>query len=150
MTNIQKRIFTSIIILPLSFFFILRGGYFLLFFLLSVFFIANHELFSVFNKKSTVLLLNLILILSLFSIYNLRDDPNSFNLLLWIIILVICSDVGGYFFGKKLGKYKLCPMVSPGKTIEGALGGALLSIFVVNIAKYNNHHHQMPLINNKY
>ena len=135
MTNIQKRIFTSIIILPLSFFFILRGGYFLLFFLLSVFFIANHELFSVFNKKSTVLLLNLILILSLFSIYNLRDDPNSFNLLLWIIILVICSDVGGYFFGK-IFKWKKITKISPKKTLSGVFGSfifSLLSIFIAEI-----------------
>ena len=135
MTNIQKRIFTSIIILPLSFFFILRGGYFLLFFLLSVFFIANYELFSVFNKKSTVLLLNLILILSLFSIYNLRDDPNSFNLLLWIIILVICSDVGGYFFGK-IFKWKKITKISPKKTLSGVFGSfifSLLSIFIAEI-----------------
>jgi len=33
MTNLQKRIFTSIIALPLSLFFIFKGGYFLLFFL---------------------------------------------------------------------------------------------------------------------
>ena len=51
MSNLQKRILTSIIILPLSIFFIIQGGYYLLFFLLSVFFIANYELFSVFNKK---------------------------------------------------------------------------------------------------
>ena len=56
--------------------------------------------------------------------------------LLLLFLLVWSSDVGGYFFGKKLGKYKLSPMVSPGKTIEGALGGALLSIFVVNIFVY--------------
>ena len=52
MTNLQKRIFTSIIALPLSLFFIFKGGYFLLFFLLSIFFVANYELFSVFRKKN--------------------------------------------------------------------------------------------------
>ena len=134
MTNIQKRIFTSIIILPLSFFFILKGGYFLLFFLLSVFFIANYELFSVFNKKSTVLFLNLILISSLFSIYNLRDDPNSFYLLLWIIILVICSDVGGYLFGK-LFKWKKITKISPKKTLSGVFGSFILSLLSIFIAQ---------------
>jgi len=134
MTNIQKRFVTSIIILPLSFFFILRGGYFLLFFLLSIFFIANYELFSVFNKRSTILLLNLILILSLFSIYNLRDDPNSFSLLLWIIILVICSDVGGYFFGK-IFKWKKITKISPKKTLSGVFGSFIFSLLSIFIAK---------------
>ena len=95
MTNLQKRILTSIIILPVSFFFIIKGGYFLLFFLLSVFFVANFELFSVFNNKATILFLDLILILSLFSIYYLSDTSVRLNLLLWVIILVICSDIGG-------------------------------------------------------
>ena len=69
MKNLQKRILTSLIILPLSIFFILKGGYFLLFFLLAIFFLANYELFSFFNKKATILLLDLILILSLYFIY---------------------------------------------------------------------------------
>ena len=51
MTNLQKRILTSLVILPLSFFCIVKGGYYLLFFLMTVFFIANYELFSVFNKN---------------------------------------------------------------------------------------------------
>ena len=87
MTNLQKRILTSLIILPITIFFILKGGYFLLFFLLSIFFIANFELFSVFNKKGTILFLDLILILSLCSIYYLSSQADLLYLLLWIIII---------------------------------------------------------------
>ena len=50
MNNLQKRILTSFIILPFSLFFILKGGYYLLFFLLTIFFTANYELFSVFKN----------------------------------------------------------------------------------------------------
>ena len=64
MTNFQKRILTSLIVLPLSFFFIVKGGYYLLFFLMGIFFIANYELFSVFTKKTTILFIDLILILA--------------------------------------------------------------------------------------
>tara|TARA_B110000438_G_scaffold303518_1_gene365373 strand:- start:4491 stop:4706 length:216 start_codon:yes stop_codon:yes gene_type:complete len=52
MNNLQKRILTSIIALPTSLFFIFAGGYTLLFFLLTIFFIGNYELFSVFKKKN--------------------------------------------------------------------------------------------------
>ena len=133
MSNLQKRILTSLIILPLSIFFILKGGYFLLFFLLSIFFVANYELFSVFNKKATILLLDLILILSLYSIYYLADHAVSLYLLLWIIILVICSDVGGYVFGK-IFKWKKLTRISPKKTLSGVLGSFVFSLFSVFIA----------------
>ena len=133
MSNLQKRILTSLIILPLSIFFILKGGYFLLFFLLSIFFIANYELFSVFNKKSTILFLDLILILSLFSIYYLSDTSERLNLLLWVIILVICSDVGGYAFGK-IFKWKKLTNISPKKTLSGVFGSFIFSLFSLFIA----------------
>ena len=134
MTNLQKRIFTSIIALPLSLFFIFKGGYFLLLFLLSVFFVANFELFSVFRKKTTILFLDLILILSLYSIYYLSDlNEISFYILLWIIILVVCSDVGGYVFGK-IFKWKKLTKISPRKTLSGVFGSFIFSLFSVFIA----------------
>ena len=134
MTNLQKRIFTSIIALPLSLFFIFKGGYFLLLFLLSIFFVANYELFSVFRKKTTILLLDLILILSLYSIYYLSDlNEISFYILLWIIILVVCSDVGGYVFGK-IFKWKKLTKISPRKTLSGVFGSFIFSLFSIFIA----------------
>ena len=118
MNNLQKRILTSFIILPFSLFFILKGGYYLLFFLLTIFFIANYELFSVFKKISNILFLDLILIFALFSIFYLAEK--SLWLLLWVIILVICSDVGGYVFGK-IFKWKKLTKISPKKTVSGVL-----------------------------
>jgi phosphatidate cytidylyltransferase len=44
----------------------------------------------------------------------------------WVMLALLCgflSDTGGYFVGRKLGKHRLAPVVSPKKTIEGALGG---------------------------
>ena len=140
MTNLQKRIFTSLIILPISFFFILKGGYFLVFFLLSVFFVSNYELFSVFNKKATILFLDLILILSLFSIYYLSENSIRLNLLIWVIILVICSDVGGYVFGK-IFKWKKLTSISPKKTLSGVFGSfifSLISLFITNAIVIKN------------
>ena len=133
MTNLQKRILTAIVIFPLSIFFIFKGGYILLSFLLAIFFMANYELFSVFKKNSNILFLDLVLILALFSIYYLAE--NSFWSLLWVIILVICSDVGGYTFGK-IFKWKKLTNISPKKTVSGVLGSfifSLLSVFIIQL-----------------
>lgn len=137
MNNLQKRILTSIAIFPLSIFFVFQGGYILLSFLLAIFFIANYELFSVFKKSSNILFLDLVLILALFSIYYLAE--NSLWLLLWIIILVICSDIGGYVFGK-IFKGKKLTKISPKKTLSGVLGSfifSLLSVFIIKIITEN-------------
>ena len=137
MNNLQKRILTSIAIFPLSIFFVFKGGYLLLSFLLAIFFIGNYELFSVFKKNSNILFLDLVLILALFSIYYLAE--NSLWLLLWVIMLVICSDVGGYVFGK-LFKWKKLTKISPKKTVSGVLGSfifSLLSVFIIPIILEN-------------
>ena len=139
MNNLQKRILTSIAIFPLSIFFIFQGGYLLLSFLLAIFFIANYELFSVFKKNSNILFLDLVLILALFSIYYLAE--NFLWLLLWVIILVICSDIGGYIFGK-IFKWKKLTKISPKKTLSGVLGSfifSLLSVFIIHIITDNSY-----------
>jgi phosphatidate cytidylyltransferase len=54
----------------------------------------------------------------------------------YIIPLIWVSDVGAYLVGRKLGKNKLAPSVSPGKSIEGALGAGALTIICSIIAFY--------------
>ncbi len=51
---------------------------------------------------------------------------------LWIVVLVLVTvmltDVGGYIFGYLFGKHKLCPTISPKKTIEGAVLGTIFGM----------------------
>jgi phosphatidate cytidylyltransferase len=49
---------------------------------------------------------------------------------LWLVLVVIGADVGAYFVGRRWGRRKLAPRVSPGKTVEGALGGLLAAALV--------------------
>ena len=56
------------------------------------------------------------------------NNLTGFNITLITCLLIVSSDIGSYFIGKKFGKRFLSP-ISPGKTIEGLLGGILCSIF---------------------
>ena len=70
------------------------------FFLFFILFAGVRELLSVFKKRSIILFLVLILILSLFSIYYLKIDSIASTTLLYLVITIcISSDIGGYVFG---------------------------------------------------
>ncbi len=47
-----------------------------------------------------------------------------------LLLTCIATDVGAYAFGKMLGRHRLCPKVSPGKTVEGSLGGVTLALLL--------------------
>ena len=133
MNNLQKRILTALIALPLSIYLLIIGGIPLIFFLVFILFIGIYELFTVFKKTSTKLFLLLILILSLFSAYYLRENAMFF--LYFAIAISISSDVGGYIFGK-IFKWKKLTKISPNKTISGVFGSYFLSVICLFIYHY--------------
>ena len=128
MNNLQKRILTSLILLPISLFFIVAGGNYIVSFLYAILILANFEAFSSFKKKLSIIFLDVILVIALLSLLHLRNDTvSSYILLLWVIILTISTDIGGYIFGK-IFKWKKFTKISPNKTLSGVLGSFIFSI----------------------
>jgi phosphatidate cytidylyltransferase len=56
--------------------------------------------------------------------------PSGGLLLLLPLLVTWASDIGAYGFGRSFGRHKLIPSVSPGKTVEGAVGGLIASMLV--------------------
>tara|TARA_B100000676_G_scaffold282112_1_gene307706 strand:- start:188 stop:820 length:633 start_codon:yes stop_codon:yes gene_type:complete len=123
----EKRLLTSLILIPISIFFIVKGSIFLIFFLSILFLVASYE-WVLMNKKNNIFrFLGIIfLFFSFYSAFFLRDalGPDFF---LFIICVCIFTDIGGYVFGKFLKGPKLTK-ISPNKTYAGVGGGFILSL----------------------
>jgi phosphatidate cytidylyltransferase len=57
--------------------------------------------------------------------------PDRWGLLAVVSVILVAkmSDTGAYFFGRSFGRHKLAPTLSPGKTVEGAVGGLVAACF---------------------
>ena len=64
----------------------------------------------------------------------LRNLNNGFYYLTFAVTACFVTDVAALLFGKALGKHKLCPKISPKKTVEGAVGGVICTVLVATIA----------------
>lgn len=59
-----------------------------------------------------------------------REPAMLYTMLMTLVfVLSVCSDTGAFLFGSLFGRRKLCPHISPKKTVEGAFGGVGMALF---------------------
>ena len=125
--ELQKRILSSIILTPLSFFLIIQGSITFIFFLVLLFFVTSFEWFKMTKKNDLFRILGLFfLFFSFYSAVYLRQYI-GLNFFLFLITVCIFTDIGGYLFGKLLKGPKLTK-ISPNKTYSGVIGSFLISL----------------------
>ena len=139
MNNLSKRIITSIIlifILSISLFYNKYIWLFTLIFVSLVLFIEFNNLVNKIWKKEKKTILKFNIFSSLFLLILIYVSYESYNNpptgLVFIILICIFSDTGGYLIGNLIGGKKLTK-ISPNKTISGSIGSFLFSLMPIVI-----------------
>ena len=125
--ELRRRILSSIILVPVSIFFIIQGSFTFIFFLSLIFLVTSLEWFKMTKNKDLLRIFGLFfLFFSFFSTVYLRQYI-GLNFFLFLIIVCIFTDTGGYIFGKVLKGPRLTK-ISPKKTYSGVFGSFLISL----------------------
>ena len=96
-------------------------------------------LFNIENRKleDAMATITGIFYVVFFSFHVTLVDQTEYSSMVWLIVITAFgTDVMAYFSGYLLGKHKLCPKISPKKTIEGSIGGILGSVILSGIFGY--------------
>ena len=138
-SNLFNRIITSIILLLFLSISLFINSYILLFSLIIISLISYIEFNSltkkIWKKKNNIVFfVNIISILYLifFTWITFKSYENPPIEIIFVILICIFSDTGGYIFGKLIGGKKLSK-ISPNKTISGTVGSFLLSLMSIII-----------------
>jgi len=135
--EILKRILSSLILIPVVLYLIIKGSYFFNFFILICFLISFYEWHIMSKNKKYYLPGFIFIIFSFYTVYYLRNEMYG-DYIYFIMVIMICifTDIGGYVFGKILKGPKLTK-ISPNKTYSGMIGGYLCSIIFMSVF-FNN------------
>ena len=126
--DLIKRILSSIVLFPIVIFIIFKGSYLFTFFLIIWFSIVIFEWHKMVDRKNYYYYIGIIfLFFSFYSIYELNKINNNYTTFLFILLICISTDIGGFIFGKLFKGPKLTS-VSPNKTYSGAFGSFVFSI----------------------
>lgn len=65
----------------------------------------------------------------------IRNSPAGMIWIFFMIGIIFAGDIGAYYTGRRFGRRKICPSVSPGKTVEGSIGGIVSNIVFGSLVK---------------
>mgnify|MGYP001223747215 FL=1 len=134
--ELQKRILSSIILIPVSFFFIIQGSLTFIFFISLIFLLTSFEWFRMTKNKDLLRIFGLFFLFLSFSSTIYLRQYIGLNFFLFLIIICIITDTGGYIFGK-IFKGPRLTKISPKKTYSGMIGSFLSSLlFGIIYIKY--------------
>jgi len=123
----EKRLLSSLILMPIAVVFIIQGSVYFIFFLSLLFLATSYEWIKMTKKNEFIKIFGLIfLFFSFYSAFCIREDY-GLNSFLFIMIVCIFTDLGGYVFGKTFKGPKLTK-ISPNKTYSGVIGSFLFSL----------------------
>ena len=145
--ELQKRIFSSLILIPIVFAFIIVGNIYFNVLIFICFLISLYEWHRLTFKKKYYLIGIVYLIISFSSVYYFRLN-NGFLAFLFVILVCIFTDIGGYLFGRIFKGPKLTK-ISPNKTYTGLFGGffmPVISFFILRQIE-NSYLSQLNLFN---
>ena len=132
-SELIKRFISSIILIFLSMFVIVKGGIIFNLFIFIVLFISIYEWKKISYKKIFFNCGIFFLVFAFYSIYKIRNDFNGEYIhLLFVLIICISTDTGGFVFGRALKGPKLTS-ISPKKTYSGVLGSYLFSLISIYV-----------------
>ena len=137
-TELQKRVTSAVILLPVVIFTIIFSQHFFNLLLLLALFFSFIEWFKLNKKNFNFISISgfVIILLSIFFAYYLRgNDIQSKTIFLWIVFVCFFSDTGGYLVGKFFGGKKIS-IISPKKTYAGMYGSFIFSVFPILIVHF--------------
>ena len=122
-----KRFISSLILISIIIFLITKGSLFLNLFILLCFIISLYEWYMMRENNIYYITGIAFLILSFYSVFRLTNFETDYFYFIFILIICISTDIGGYIFGK-IFKGKKLTKISPNKTYSGMLGSFILSL----------------------
>ena len=135
------RILSTLILIPIALFFIVKGSIFFNFFIIVLLLLTFYEWHFLSFKKTYYLPGFIFIVFSFYTFYfigNQGDTGSLFHRIYFFLILLTCvaTDIGGYVFGKIFKGPKITK-ISPNKTYAGMIGGFVLSIISASLY-FNN------------
>lgn len=91
--------------------------------------LVNHKEFDL-GKISVVYALPVPFAVAFYFLQCIINAHDGIYYLLLLFNFACICDMGAYFVGVTMGKHKLCPEISPKKTVEGAIGGIVSSVII--------------------